>query len=134
MNYELGIRISGRVIHGEKYGRKLGFPTANIDRRSYSRRRLKVRLGVYAGSAGYWLNAKSCKLYKAAVIIGPIDNRGLPKIEAHLLNFEGNLYGQKIIIILQKYIRPFRKFLNEQELKKQIRKDLMLIKKIADGK
>jgi FAD synthase len=66
----------------------------------------------------------------AAVVIGPVDNRGLPKIEAHLMGFRGNLYGKKISLQLVKYIRPFRKFKGEKALKTQIQKDIILIKKL----
>jgi riboflavin kinase/FMN adenylyltransferase len=124
------IEISGKVINGEKYGRKLGFPTANLDRRQFVRNKLKVRLGVYAGYVE--INVGIGKKYKGAIIIGPLDKTGLPKLEAHLLNFKGNLYGKKLIISLGKFIRPFKKFKNEAELKKQIKKDIIEIKKYGN--
>ena len=129
------IIITGKVIHGQRYGRELGFPTANLERRSFSRRRLKVRLGVYGGRAeiSQKLEVKS-KKHKAAIVIGPLDNRQLPKIEAHFLNFKGDLYGKKITISLEKYIRPFKKFKSANDLKVQIRKDINRIKKIIYGK
>ena len=129
MNYELGIKLSGRVVRGKGYGRQLGFPTANLDRWDYSRRKIKIKFGIYAGFAAYQLKAISYQL-KAAIVIGPVDNRGLPKIEAHLMGFKGNLYGKKISLQLVKYIRPFRKFENEMALKTQIQKDIILIKKL----
>ena len=66
--------------------------------------------------------------WKAAIVIGPIDKTGLPKIEAHLINFRGNLYGKKITISLEKYIRPFKKFKSGPELKQRIKKDIQKIK------
>jgi riboflavin kinase / FMN adenylyltransferase len=143
MNYELGIKISGKVVHGEHYGRKLGFPTVNLDRRSFSRRKMKIRLGVWAGSAvvqaiglpskaGRWPALQRQKKLTAAIVIGPIDNRGLPKIEAHLIGFKGNLYGKKIVLSLEKYIRPFRKFSSADVLKRQIKKDIEEIKKFGN--
>jgi riboflavin kinase / FMN adenylyltransferase len=129
MPKESGIIISGKVIHGEKYGRALGFPTANLDRRDYVRRKLKIRLGIYAGQAGL----PSARKYQAAIVIGPVDEKRLPKVEVHIINFKGNLYGKKIIITLKKFIRPFKKFQNERELKKQIGKDLEIIKQIKYG-
>jgi riboflavin kinase/FMN adenylyltransferase len=130
MDHDLKITISGKVIHGAKYGRKLGFPTANLDRRSYSRRGLKVKLGIYSGTA-LILNSqfaiRNSQSYNAAIVIGPIDNKGLPKIEAHLLNFKGDLYGKKMLISLGRYIRPFREFGSEAELKNQIKNDLKKI-------
>jgi FAD synthase len=117
------IILSGKVIKGDGYGRKLGFPTANLDRRGYRKRKLKVRFGVYAGHAEV-----SSKKYKAGIVIGPLDKKGLPKIEAHLLEFKGNLYGMYIHLYIHKYIRSFRKFKTEQELIRQIKKDLNIIK------
>lgn len=116
------ITISGRVVTGEGYGKKLGFPTANIDRRQYVRERMNIKLGIWSGQIKI-LNFKF-KIYPAAIVIGPIDKKGLPKIEAHLLNFRGNLYGEKIELSLYKYIRPFKKFKNEALLKSQIKKDI----------
>jgi len=129
--------ISGKVIHGEHYGRKLGFPTANLDRRSFSRRKMKIRFGVYAGWAtvdGHHLGQPQMVPIKgknpAAIVIGPLDKTGLPKIEAHLIGFKGDLYGKRLSLFLVKYLRPFRKFKDEEELKKQIKKDIIRIKKL----
>ncbi len=126
------IQISGRVVHGKKYGRKIGFPTANLDRRSYSRRKLNIKLGVYAGAVK--IEKLKIKNYSSGIVIGPIDNRGLPKIEAHLIGFQGSLYGEKITLSLANYLRPFKKFKSELELKKQIQEDLNNIKNIHNGK
>jgi riboflavin kinase/FMN adenylyltransferase len=117
--------ISGKVISGARYGRQIGFPTANIDRRYYSRRKLKVKLGIYAGIAEVL-----AQRFKAGIVIGPLDHRHLPKIEAHLIGFAGNLYGKKITIRLQKYLRPFKKFKNVEQLKKQIAADIKRISKL----
>lgn len=126
------ITISGKVIHGEKYGRKIGFPTANLDRRSYSRRKQNIKFGIYASLAEFKLKAKNYKL-SAGAIIGPLDSHHLPKLEAHLIGFKGNLYDKKITITLKKYLRPFKKFKSEEFLKIQIKKDLNRIKKIIHG-
>lgn len=117
-------QILGKVVHGDHYGKKLGFPTANIDRRDYVRRKLKIKLGIYAG----WAVLSSAKKYRAAIVIGPIDKTGLPKLEAHLIGFSGNLYGKKISISLGKYIRPFKKYTNIEDLKKQIKKDIKKVR------
>jgi FAD synthase len=123
------LQLSGKVIRGDGYGKTLGFPTANIDRRDFVRKKLKIKLGIYAGCVTYKLKTKNYKL-KAGIVIGPLDSRHLPKIEAHILNFKGNLYGKKIIIQLQKYLRPFKKYKNILELKKQIQKDILKINKL----
>lgn len=119
------IQITGKVSHGDHYGRALGFPTANLDRREYSRKNLKIRFGVWVGRAEIVSSDKyQVTNYAAAIVIGPIDKTGKPKIEAHILNFKGNLYGKKLSLTLIKYLRPFKKFANERELKLQIAKDI----------
>ena len=125
------IDISGKVIQGDHYGRKIGYPTANIDRRDFIRRKIKVRLGVWAGTAKTAGSSKQKAVsYRAAIVIGPIDKYRMPKIEAHLLNFKGNLYGKKITLTLIQYLRPFKKFTNEQSLKSQIKSDIEKIKSL----
>ena len=116
--------ISGKVVAGEKIGRRLGFPTANLDRRQFVRSRQRIKLGVWAGRAVL----PEGKTFKAGIVIGPLDKRGLPKIEAHLLGFNGNLYGQRLRLVFGLYLRPFKKFVNEQVLQKQIAKDIARIK------
>ena len=153
------IIFKGKVIHGDHYGRKLGFPTANIDRRDYKRQGLKLKFGIYAGavfvssrpsaserrdplifpakrflrSSDAFVSRNSTKKYKAAIVIGPLDKNGLPKIEAHLLNFKGNLYGKNLALYLNTYLRPFRKYQRESELINQIGKDIKQVKKLKYG-
>ncbi len=138
--------ISGKVVKGLGYGRKLGYPTANIERRGWARLTEKPKTGVWAGWMQLKIENRKLKInpspsmgdgkgwgwHKAAVVIGPLDQSGLPKIEAHLLNFTGNLYGKKITIVLEKYLRPFRKFKTEAELKKQIGKDVHRVRKFKN--
>ena len=89
------IEITGTVVHGKHFGRTIKYPTANLDRRSFVRRKQKIRQGVWAGIVVIYkgLNIKD-KEYRAGIVIGPIDKYNLPKIEAHLLGFKGNLYGK----------------------------------------
>jgi|SRR6185503_2620673 len=132
------MQISGTVIKGAGYGRKIGFPTANIDRRQFVRLKRKPKLGVYAGrvyigSTSPGLRPPSplkerVRVYKAGIVIGPLDSKSLPKLEAHLINFKGNLYGKKITLEPSKYLRPFANYRGEQQLISQIRKDIKKIK------
>lgn len=119
--------IKGKVIRGTGYGRKLGFPTANLDRRGYARLVRKPRLGIYAGVAK---RQEATRLYRAAIVVGPLDKRGLPKIEAHLLGFTGVLYGERVALSFRKYLRKFMSFRNEGVLKKQILKDTMRVRRL----
>ena len=123
----MSMLISGRVLHGDRYGTRLGFPTANLDRRQFRRSRQKPRLGIYAGYAQ--INKISRK-YKAGIVVGPIDKKNLPKLEAHLIGFKGNLYGRSLTLELVRYVRPFRQYKDEAALKRAIKQDLTIIKKI----
>ena len=119
--------IEGRVLRGDGYGRKLGFPTANLDRKQYVKDKVGLPLGIYAGVAFlHHLN----KIRKAAIIIGPLDTRKkIPKIEAHILGFKGRLYGKKLTLYPYKFLRPFEVFNTEKLLIAQIKKDVEQVEK-----
>lgn len=136
--------LSGTVVQGDGYGKNIGFPTANIDRRQWSRLTDKPKFGVYAGTVEVHSNvvrpfmgplqadksANYGSVYKAGIVVGPVDSRGLPKLEAYLIGYSGNLYGEKITMQLQKYLHPFKKYTSEQELIVGIKKDIEQVKKI----
>ena len=121
------LTVSGKVIKGLGYGRKIGFPTINLDRREYKRLNLWLREGIYAGTAHI---QKTGRRFKAAIIVAQRDRRGLPKIEAYLLGFTGVLYGKKVELSFIKYLRHFMSFTNEDVLKAQIIKDIARVDKI----
>lgn len=111
--------IKGKVIKGDGYGKTLGFPTINLDRRDFLKLENKPKFGIWAGNT-----VLGNKTYRSAIVIGPLDKKVLPKIEAHLINFKKNIYGQKAILEFSKFIRPFKKFKTEKELIEQIKKDI----------
>lgn len=115
--------FSGKVIHGDNYGQKIGFPTINISRNNFKFLNAKPNFGIYAGQV--LLNNRT---YKAGIIIGPLDKKGLPKLEAHLLNYKGNAYGEIVIFKLEKFLRKYKIFKTEKELIIQIKKDIELCK------
>jgi len=115
--------ISGKVIRGDGYGKKLGFPTINLDRKNFLQLEEKPAFGIYAGKVKLMSNTR-CWTYRAGIVIGSLDKKSLPKLEAHLIGYNGNAYGQKAILEINKFIRKFRKFKTEKELIKQIGKDL----------
>ncbi len=117
--------LSGTVVRGNGYGQKLGFPTANLSSSEYARKKFDVPFGVYAGSAEI-VSTEEC--FKAGIVIGPAGKDGLPKIEAHLLGFSSDLYGQELRLSFSHYLRPFEQFTNEESLKKQIERDLTQVR------
>ncbi len=108
MNYV----ISGKVLKGEGYGKKLGFPTVNLAVKPPS----EAKEGVYAG-----IGILDGKEYRAGIVIGPGE-----KVEAHLLGYNGDAYGKEVSLEINKFLRDFKKFNTEEELINQIKKDLKL--------
>ena len=108
MNYV----ITGEVIKGDGYGKKLGFPTVNLKVGG----QVLPKAGVYAGEA-ILENIK----YRAGIVIGPEE-----KIEAHLIGYNGDAYGKQVTLEVKKFIREYKKFDTEEELIIQIKKDISL--------
>lgn len=122
------ITLRGTVIHGDAYGRKINFPTANIGRHGWAQLLKKPRLGVWAGWVTV-MRAGSGTKYRAGIVVGPRDENGLPKLEAHILDFSGDLYGRKVEFELAQFLRPFQKYDSEAALVTAIQKDILTIRK-----
>ena len=118
--------IEGKVIKGDGYGKKLGFPTANLDRKQFLKDKVELPLGIYAGVA-FLHHLK--KIRKAAIVVGPLDKKMIPKIEAHILGFKGRLYGKKLTLYPYKFLRPFEIFKTQKLLVAQIKKDVRRVEK-----
>ena len=116
--------LRGKVVRGTQFGRILGFPTANIDKTEYRELDVPIPAGVYAGTASVVLSKDT---FKAGIVVGPKEADNLPKIEAHLLDFSGDLYGKELILSLHIYLRPYRNFKGEDALKEQIGSDLQKV-------
>ena len=106
MNY----LISGKVIKGDGYGKKIGFPTINLE----TPLKEFPPEGVYAGVA-----IMDDVEYKSGIIIGPNN-----KVEGHLIGYNGDAYGKVVVLELRKFIREYKKFNTEAELIIQIKEDL----------
>lgn len=106
--------ISGNVVAGQQLGRKIGFPTANlqVDQQKYL-----PKDGVYSVLVGG--NPGVMNIGMRPTVGGDTKRR----IEVHLLNWQGNLYDQEIVVELVGYIRGERKFNSFEELKAQIQRD-----------
>ena len=103
--------ISGKVIDGEKIGRTINYPTANI---SFDKDKLIPKAGVYAVSINV-LN----KSFDGMLNIGVKQQ----KIEVHIFDFSKNIYGLDVKIEFKKLIRENIKFANISQLKNQLVKD-----------
>jgi len=118
--------ISGRVVEGDKLGRQLGFPTANLDAAGL----VLPPNGVYAG-----LVTVKKKSFCAALNIGlrPTVASARPelRVEAHLLDFKGELYGTELEVEIGEKLRNERKFDSTAELREQIEKDIANVRKLT---
>lgn len=113
--------LSGTVKEGFQIGRKLGFPTANIE--NIDSYKIIPANGVYITLTKF---ENSEKYFPSILNIGkrPTFNGKQNTIENHILNFDENIYNKNITIKFFKKIRNEQKFDNEDDLKKQVQKDI----------
>lgn len=118
--------LEGIVVHGKQLGRQLGYPTANLGLEE-----LKGEvppMGVYAARC----RLADGRAFTAMVNVGfrpTVDQLSHRlSIEAHLLDFEGDLYGQRLQLSIQSRIRDERKMETIDELKAQLTEDLASVK------
>ena len=126
--------IFGRVTRGSSLGRRLGYPTANVD----ADHEVLPPFGVYSVRvklAGKYF-AGICYIGDKPTLrpLGRRKSKGEANIEVHIFGFGGNLYGRKIQIEFVKKIRPQKKFTSVQELARQIKKDIRLCATHLSGK
>ena len=116
--------IQGIVKKGRQVGKKIGFPTCNIDIDDY----VLAKPGVYAVKV---LRKNSKKYLKGIANLGyrPTFNQKKILLEVHLFNFSGNLYNKLLSVEFLKFIRKEKKFNNVNQLRAQIKKDLNIAKK-----
>lgn len=109
--------LVGTVVPGAKRGRRLGFPTANL---LVSDRRVIVGNGVYAAYA-WWENQRR----PAVVNVGvrPTFSEEEKQVEIHLLDFQGDLYGDNLAVEFVERLRPEQRFGTAAELVEQVEKD-----------
>lgn len=109
--------IKGKVVHGKKLGRAIGFPTANLD---YSKEALIPKKGVYYTNV-QWQG----KIYKGITSVGnnPTVNGDKLTIETYILDFNNDLYGHNIKVYFIKKIRDEKKFNSIDDLVIQLKKD-----------
>lgn len=120
-------RLSGTVVHGRGEGKKLGAPTANLDVES---RFALPSPGVYAA----WVTVPAGR-YPAAVSVGvpPMFPDATCLLEAHLIGFEGDLYGQHALIEFVDRLREQRRFASATELGTAIASDVSRVSALLGG-
>ena len=109
LNYSY--QFTGKVIHGDKIGRIIGYPTVNLE---LDDSKLIPKCGVYAVKVEY-----NQLLYFGMLNIGCLNS----KIEVHIFNFDEEIYDSKITVFLLKRIRDEKKMKNLDALKIQLKKD-----------
>ena len=116
--------IDGLVQKGRQVGKKIGFPTCNIDIQEY----VLAKPGVYAVKV---LRSNNSKYLRGIANLGyrPTFNQKKILLEVHLFNYSGNLYNKLLSVEFLKFIREEKKFKNVNQLKSQIKKDLNIAKK-----
>jgi len=108
------VEVEGIVVAGDARGGTLGFPTANLGIRPEL---LVPKNGIYAGAAGE---------HRAAVSVGTNPHYGgrERRVEAHLLDFDGDIYGERLVVQLWERLRDEAAFDSEDDLIAQISRDV----------
>jgi riboflavin kinase/FMN adenylyltransferase len=119
--------IRGRVQHGDKLGRTIGFPTANLDMATY----LRPLYGIYAVTA----RMPDGRVFTGAANIGIRPTFDPPKelLEPHFFDFTGDLYGQEIEVAFHHFLRPEAKFDSLDALIDQIALDCDRAREVLAG-
>jgi len=119
--------IEGRVTDGDKIGRTIGFPTANILLNNY----IKPAFGIYAVRVG--IGEGDNITWKDAVAnLGtrPTVGGTYPLLEPHIFDFTGDLYGQRIRVAFIEYIRPEIRYEKIEEMTRQMENDCDVARRI----
>ena len=114
--------MEGNIVEGKKLGRKLGYPTANLN---FSKEIVMPKDGIYKT-----ISVLGNKSYNSITSIGnnPTFNEELKTVETYIIDFNKNIYNQKLKIVFIDFIREQIKFDNEKDLVNQMNKDLKIMK------
>jgi riboflavin kinase/FMN adenylyltransferase len=117
-------RLQGNVVKGAERGSDLGFPTANLEQIET----LLPADGVYAGMAHV-----SGRTFAAAINIGhnPTFDEAMRKVEVHLIDFTGDLYGERLDVDLFERVRDIVQFDSVEALKQQLSSDMEQVRAVA---
>ncbi len=120
--------ITGKVVKGEHIGTHLGYPTANLQ--MDNPHKMIPVAGVYAVRCV--MNDGRSKILKGMMNIGtrPTFGEHTQTLEVHILDFEGDLYGQTITVSFIERLRDEQRFESEEELKRQLEEDANKVKSL----
>ena len=117
--------VSGQIIHGKRFGRILGFPTANFE---WPPDISPPAYGVYAVKTDRGIGIMNFGIRPT------VEDTMHPLAEVHLLDFSGDLYGQTLTVEIVRKIRNEQKFSSPEALKRQIAKDVEVCRDFLGNK
>ena len=124
-NYE----VRGVVVHGDERGRQIGFPTANVE---VPATQCLPADGVYAGV----VRLANGSTHQCAINLGRrptfVEHADHSLLEVHLLDFSGDLYGERVQVTFTKFLRSERKFDGLDALKAQLAVDIAAARAVRD--
>ena len=116
--------LTGKVVHGKALGRTVGMPTANVE---ICDENSLPECGVYATRIKV-----GEETHLAVTNIGTrptVDHEQHVTVEAHILDFNQDIYGQSVELEVHKFLRPIQKFGSLEEVQEQVKKDIEEAKK-----
>lgn len=119
--------LAGDVAHGDKRGRTIGFPTANIVLGAQQ----EPRRGVYAVTA--MIDGRRVPGVANVGVRPTVGGAPSPRLEAHFFDLSADLYGQRLVVALHEFLRPERKFPDFAALKAQIEADAAQARALLDA-
>ena len=119
--------LAGKVVHGKALGRTVGMPTANI---AVCDESALPECGVYATKL-----VVDGRSYQAVTNIGlrpTVDEEPQITVEAHIIDFDEDIYGKDVVLEVYKFLRPIQKFNSLEEVHAQVKKDIEMTKFFLD--
>ena len=116
------VTIVGEVIHGAKLGRRMGFPTANMNIGS-----VDVENGVYLSSVS--IDGKEWRAMSNVGVRPSVDGK-CRLLETNIFDFQGDLYGRELNVTLLRKVRDEKRFASVEELREQLHNDFELIRSL----
>lgn len=118
--------LVGEVVRGDGRGRTMAFPTANLEIHD----QLVPADGVYAGRT--WVAGRP---HLSAINVGPAPTFDAParRVESHVLDFDGDLYGATLRVEFRRFLRPQQRFASPDKLVEQLRRDVHAVRAEIEG-